>query len=65
MAKFKVLIARTFLTEIEVDAPSAAAARRQVTEYGPDIATQDYPASDVGGFATIKAVVAAAPGGEA
>jgi len=56
MAKFKVLISRTFLTEIEVEAVSRTAARRQIENYGPDLATQDYPAVDLETDAKVKAV---------
>lgn len=42
MPKFKVQIARTVTTIIEVDAASAKAAREEIAAYGADLAANDY-----------------------
>jgi hypothetical protein len=43
MPKFGVTIVKTYVTVVEVDAVSAAAARKQVTEYGLVEAVSDFP----------------------
>lgn len=42
MATYLVTIIRTIETVVQVDAPNASTARREVTEYGVDLAATDY-----------------------
>lgn len=59
MAKFRVTITRTLVTEVFVEADSKAAARRQIEDYGIIEAAVDMASEEAGVSAKIASVEAA------
>ena len=56
MTKFTVTVQQVIVTEIEIDAPSAKAARQMIEAYGPAEAAKDMARDDISAFVKIKSV---------
>ena len=59
MARFKVTITKTITTEIYMDALNAADARKEIEDYGVDVAAVDMASDDVSVVSRIKSVAKA------